>query len=151
MLPALQRQFSCVFVSLIESTVREIELRSIKSVGVLASPTTLRTMLYQMPLETLGIQVRTPNPKQTEIIESAIRAVIAGADLRPHRAKVTGILNEMILQGSEAVLLGCTELSVLLPDIDVRQIDPLHIIPGVLLKNDVSDHGTRRHNGNFAS
>ena len=100
----------------------------------MASPTTIRTGLYQEPLQAARINVQIPSVTQLELIEEAIRSVIAGSDLRKPRAELECIMNEMRANGAEVILLGCTELSVLFPEVKADRIDPLHIITSVLLE-----------------
>ncbi len=134
MLPTLRRHFRCSFVSLIENTVHEVQARHITQLAIIASPTTIHTGLYQKPLQAVHINVLTPSATQLAIIEEAIRSVIAGLDLRKPRMELEGIIHTMSSSGAEAVLLGCTELSVLFPEVAVTRIDPLHIICSVLVE-----------------
>ena len=132
-LPELQQRFNCGFASLIENTVQDIHKKGLQSIGILASPTTIRTGLYEKPFRAIGIKVFKPNKIQLTEIELAIRNVIAGADLREPRLVLRQIQSEMMTDGAEAMLLGCTELSVLFPEKEKNIFDPLHIIASVLM------------------
>ncbi len=103
-------------------------------IGLMASPTTIRTELYEKPLRDLGIAVQTPNHEQLMEIEQAIRSVIAGTDTRSAKLALRSIQADMLANGAEAILLGCTELSVLFPDKEKALIDPLHIITNVVVE-----------------
>lgn len=135
LLPALQLQRRCHVASLIESTVHEIQTQGIKRIGIMASPTTIRSGLYEKPLRALGIDVHTPSDSQLIKIERAIRCVIAGSELICSRIALRHIQEDMFASGAQAILLGCTELSVLFPEKDRNLIDPLHIITNVLMES----------------
>lgn len=79
------------------------------------------------------IKVVTPSEAQQQIIEDIIRAVIAGQPLTPLRRNLQPVIDSLKFQGAEVVLLGCTELSVLLPSGHRDQINPLEIISNALI------------------
>lgn len=137
MLPELKQRFRCNFASLIENTVRGIQAKGIKQIGIMASPITIRTRLYEKPLLALGIDVHMPSHAQLIEIEQAIRKVIAGTDVHSAKLALQQIQADMFANGAEAILLGCTELSVLFPEKESNLIDPLHIITNVLMESEL--------------
>ena len=130
LLPKLNAQLVARLVSLVDETVAHIADLGIKRVGIVASPTTIKNRLYGQPLRAIGITLVTPSTPQMVIIEQAIRGVIAG-NADNHRQQLLAIIQDM-LQDCEAVVLGCTELSVLAKDIS-NCIDPLAIVTHKLL------------------
>jgi aspartate racemase len=119
--------------SLIEAVVDEAKRRKLSTVGVLASPMTIRTKLYETPLLTAGIKVVLPTAREQERLESMIRRTIAG-----QHVPVTGlqrIVQDLHARGAEQCILGCTELSVVMADTATDNfLDPLHIITNKLLE-----------------
>jgi len=117
--------------SVIEATTEEILQSGISCIGLLASPTTVRTRLYEEPLLTAGVTVLLPTLTEQAIIERAIRTVIAG---EPDVTLLQPIIDRLEGAGAKRILLGCTELSVLFEN-ENRQvlIDPLTIITMKLL------------------
>lgn len=134
LLPELEAHTGHAFVSLIQAVVDEVKVLGLDSVGLLASPTTIKTKLYQTRLEEMGVCVILPAKEQLEDIEMSIRAVIAGHDPKTLVGKLQNILRHMKSQGAQSVILGCTELSVVFSDAqDETLIDPMDIVTTKLL------------------
>lgn len=101
------------FVSMIDSVAIKLKDQGIKRVGLLASPTTIRTKLYENVLGKRGIMTIVPSNDQSSTTEDAIRAVIAGENDISLSNKLAGIANSLIDDGAETILLGCTELPLI--------------------------------------
>lgn len=99
-------------MSLIDVTVTEVVSRKLQRIGVLSTPVTRRYGLYSRVLRRRGVQVVELSPAHAADVESAIRHTIGGAaiDQAPIQKSVA------ILQacGAQAVILGCTELSLIM-------------------------------------
>lgn len=121
-------------MSLIDFAMTEVVQCGFKTVGLLASPTTICTKLYQSRLEREGVQVITPIGKQLAVIEGCIRSVIAGKDVQQLKPSLLKIVRHMESASAEAIILGCTELSVIFSgDSDPLLIDPLSLATMQLL------------------
>lgn len=100
----------------------------------MASPTTIRTGLYEDELLANGIKVILPSQKEIETIEDCIRKVICGHDATKLQNHLRPIIDSMIERGAKQVLLGCTELSVVFGGAyQMDLVDPLSIITRELL------------------
>lgn len=134
LLPELEMMSEHTFVSLVSATIDAVKSRGIQTIGLLASPTTIRAKLYQDELENIGIKVITPRKDDLDFVESTIREVIAGEDPAKHQIKLQHILRHMKLQGAQSIILGCTELSVVFSGVqDETLIDPMGIVTTKLL------------------
>ncbi|CAN5374087.1 hypothetical protein BH09PAT4_BH09PAT4_06060 [soil metagenome] len=134
LLPQLQQEFGDVFVSLIAATVSELKKRNIKVCGLLASPTTIKTKLYEQTLVGEGIRCVVPKPSEQLLVEEQIRSVISGQACAP--SDLAPLLSGMGTVGAEATILGCTELSVLFEGAETKElIDPLDLVVSRLLVN----------------
>jgi aspartate racemase len=103
------------FVSLIETVAEHVQAQGITTAGLLATPTTIRTKLYENAFTAKGISTITPGKREQELLETAIRAVIAGAPLAQHQGALLKIARDMQHKGAEAIVLGCTELPLVFP------------------------------------
>ena len=104
------------FISMIAATVQKAMERSAETVGILASPTTLQTDLYQSAAEQYGLRTVLPQEHEVIDIERAIRSVIAGEQLDEARSSVQRIATRMLGEGADCIILGCTELPLLFID-----------------------------------
>lgn len=133
LLPQLRHEFGNIFVSLIDVTTQELLRRDITQCGIMATPTTIQTRLYADALAGVGITAVVPPVSEQVQLEVAIRAVIA-TDPQASNT-VIAIRDKLYQRGAEVVLLGCTELSVLLAgDSCSTVIDPLQVLVRTLLK-----------------
>jgi aspartate racemase len=91
------------------------------AVGVLATTGTVNSELYQTALADIGLHPVLPSqPDQTQVMR-AIRLVKAGGPGNLHEARqvASAQAQRLIDQGAKAILLGCTDLSVILRDGDL--------------------------------
>lgn len=133
LLPELHTRTGLLFESLIDATVEAVVLSGSKTVGILASPTTIQSGLYDKALALAGVKGLQPHDERGDI-EAMIRGVMRGDDL--NLTAMNHIVENLLERGAERIVLGCTELSVVLqnkrPDVF---IDPLDIITEKLLTN----------------
>ena len=112
--PELTKYTNIHFPSLINIVSQKASDFKYRRVGIMASPTTLKSKLYQNSLEKLGIFYYIPNSKTINYLESVIRAVIGGQKINQDTLYITGkrFINENNLDG---LILGCTELPLVFP------------------------------------
>ncbi len=102
------------FVSMIE-LVAEKATDASNRVGLLASPTTVRTKLYHDAITRRGAQCIEPTRAEQVELEGIIRAVIAETAGEKERTKLLRIAKRMHRDGAESIILGCTELPLIFP------------------------------------
>lgn len=110
---------SAAFVSMIDIVAERLEKDGVKQIGLLASPTTIHSKLYERALGKRNIATLLPSPEGQKQIELIIRSVLAGKkdpSARTQLLNLTSLLNEA---GAEAILLGCTELPLIFPKRDI--------------------------------
>lgn len=99
-----------LFISMIDEIVMQIKSDNKKKVGLLASPLTINSRLYQNKLKKEKITVILPDNKQTNILNEIIRRVIAGDNLNSSARKLIRIAASLKEKGADCIVLGCTEL-----------------------------------------
>jgi aspartate racemase len=117
------------FISMLEAVASKIERDGVTKIGLLASPTTIRSKLYADVLASHGIDTFEPTPAQRRQLETAIRAVIQGTAAQNHKKALASIGNSLHTRGAEALLLGCTELPLIFDrtSVDLETYDCLDI------------------------
>jgi aspartate racemase len=104
------------FLSLLETVAGNAASNRCRRVGLLASPTTIRTKLYDEALQHYGISSLAPTAKEQQSVESVIRNVIAGRQSIHDSKRLARIVQSLQASGADAVLLGCTELPLVFDD-----------------------------------
>jgi len=126
----LQKEIEIPVINMIEVTASRLKRKNFKKVGLLATNGTIKTGLYQNALGKEGIEAIVPQEDLQKEVMRAIYDHIKAGDLDAGRKIVLRIANELIKRGAEAVICGCTEISLVLKegDISVPVIDPLQIL-----------------------
>lgn len=109
-----QLQAACPvpIVHMVGVTVKAVAAHSI--VGVLSSETTAKTGLYIQALHAQGTRVIAPSATQQVAITKVITHVMAGAQNTADVQALQAICGGMQKQGATAIILGCTELPLVL-------------------------------------
>jgi|Napbiome12C3dose_1001474.scaffolds.fasta_scaffold00006_35 aspartate racemase len=115
LLPELQKVSTIPFVSMIDETARQVYKDNKIKVGLMGTPSTIKYGLYQKALIKYGISVLVPSKKQIAIMEKAIRNILKGNKESEDRKNLTKVADDLINQGAEGIILGCTELPLLFP------------------------------------
>jgi len=100
------------FIDMIEETVRVL---SVKTVGLLATTATVIAGIYKTACDRRGIELLIPTHEDQELVTDIIRRIKAGGSGQSVREHTTAIVSRLAEQGAEAVIAGCTEIS-LIPD-----------------------------------
>lgn len=125
----IQKSVDIPVINMIEEVINYIKLLNggkINKIGVLATNGTVRTNIYDTEAKNSSIEVVYPNSKHQDLVMDVIYDGIKGAK----GAKISDleeVIEELKSEKCEAVVLGCTELSVLFEgDPDSYIIDALH-------------------------
>ena len=107
--------------------------QGLKHISILGSRTTLRMKLYQNELEKHSIKSIEPSIEQQEVIAEAVRKVVSNKTEEKDALAIRKIIDDLKIRGAEGVILGCTEIPLLLKGIDLGfpSFDSLHILSEV--------------------
>jgi len=68
-----------------------------------------------------GLNVNIPNAQEREIVHRVIYDELVVGEIRQHsKEQYIGIIEQMVNQGAEGVILGCTEIGLLIQKQDSR-------------------------------
>ena len=115
MLDDLKSQTKTPFVSIIEEVVSDVKSSEIKKIGLLSTPVTVKTKLYEHECAKNQIGLIIPSLKEQKIVEGVIRNVLAGKSMNSDKIKLKLIANSLLNSGAEGIILGCTELPLIFP------------------------------------
>ncbi|MCF8381212.1 MAG: aspartate/glutamate racemase family protein [Bacteroidales bacterium] len=119
---AIKNSISIPFLHIAEATGLEIINRKLKKVGLLGTKFTMEKDFYKKVLtEQFGIEVIIPDENEREIIHSVIYDELIKGEIRTNsREAYKAIIANLEARGAEAVILGCTEIPLLINDSDVN-------------------------------
>lgn len=135
LLPDLQAVSNIPFVSMVDAVVAKVRKNKCKRIGLLATPSTIKSQIYQKALAFYAVETILPNEKEIGKLEIVIRNVIEGKSNRNDSNKLKKIANRLVEQGAQGIILGCTELSMVFPsNFHVSFYNSLEILSMALLK-----------------
>lgn len=134
LLPELQSSTRVPFVSLPQLVANKVEQAGYKRVGLLATPTTLSSTLYDEAVTTA--ETVRPNQKLADFAEECIYAELSGKLSETQRKKFKAEVNRFkSYKKLDAVILGCTELPLVFGCVkDDTIIDTLEVLADGLLR-----------------
>lgn len=103
-----------------DPTAQAIRDRGFESVGLLGTAFTMEQDFYKGRLRTVhGLDVITPDAEDRRVVHDIIyRELVAGEILPASRAAYREIIARLVARGAQAVILGCTEIMLLVSDSD---------------------------------
>ncbi|SDZ10304.1 aspartate racemase [Proteiniborus ethanoligenes] len=130
----IQKEISVPILNALQITKEHIdkEHKSINKIGVIATSGTIKTNLFQKMLENKDIIIPT-DEEQEELVMKVIygeEGVKAGNRSGKIKTYLSEIVHRLKERGAEAIISGCTEISIVLDqaDIDIPLIDPLTLM-----------------------
>lgn len=124
----IQNSVNIPIMNMPKETVRFIDKAGFKTIALLATDGTISTNLYQESLRERGFTVVEPNAVTQEIIMEGIYSVKSG-DLTKGKQLFLHASNTVIEHGAEAIIAACTEIPLVLTEIDgIKLIDPTQIL-----------------------
>lgn len=114
----LSEQIPIPIIHGIRETALELLENHVKRAGIMATDGTIQSRLFQAQLEETGIETVVPDAgHQRMVMELIYQDIKAGKPVRPKQfQRVSAHLWE---RGAEAIVLGCTELSLIKKDFPI--------------------------------
>ena len=105
-------------ISGITATAQAVAARSARTVGLLGTAFTMTNGIFARAFEPHGIRIVTPHEEEIALIQKRIETELEhGIVTDSTRAELVGIIAEMAARdGIDSVILGCTELPLILDD-----------------------------------
>jgi aspartate racemase len=106
----LGRISSNEFTSIIDEVSLAVVKDKRKIVGIMGTPSTVKSGLYQSKLAKYNIQSVVPTSKELRILEKVIRNILKGKILKTDNERLFKVASSLKKRGAEGIILGCTEL-----------------------------------------
>ncbi|MBI4040560.1 MAG: amino acid racemase [Deltaproteobacteria bacterium] len=111
------------FLSIVSETLKEVTLKKIKKVGLLGTKFTMESAFFKEALSRNGVACLTPPEADRMKIHKIIYdELVKGILQESSRAVYLKIIQELEEKGCEGIILGCTEIPLLIQQADVKSI-----------------------------
>ncbi|HDR6311475.1 TPA: aspartate/glutamate racemase family protein [Bacillus cereus] len=113
-----------------DATAKEIKRKDIQKVGLLGTKYTMEQDFYKLRIEENHIKVMVPSKKDRDKVNEVIYTELClGKITSPSREYYKRVIEELVQEGAQGIILGCTEIGLLIKqeDVSVPIFDTTHI------------------------
>lgn len=129
--PQIEASINIPLLHIADATAEVLVKSGVTSVGLLGTAFTMEQDFYKGRLEdNHGLTVLVPNQEDIKIIHDVIyKELCLGVLNQASKSEYLRIIKQLASQGAEAVILGCTEIGMLISqsDTDIKLFDTTYI------------------------
>lgn len=128
--PGMAKSISMPFICIFLATAKKIRKEGYKKVGFLATETTIEYKSFDKDFEKNEIELILPNEIDQKKLTKIIFNILAGKKLKKDKRQLQQIIKNLKRKGSEAIVLACTDIPILLKqkDVDIKIFDTVEIL-----------------------
>ena len=111
------------FLHIADALIEEIQCKTYKKVGLLGTKYTMGESFYASMLLKADIEVLVPNELEQDTVNSVIfNELCLGMIKQESRKSYMKIIHDLVAEGAQAIILGCTEIGLLVKQADLPEI-----------------------------
>lgn len=116
----IQEAIKLPVIHIIVETAKAINKKGFRKVGLLGTKFTMEQDFYRRKLEEYGLEVLIPEKQETrDYIQYTLKEELGIGLINPDtKTKYISIVKELVERGTECVILGCTEIPLLISQDD---------------------------------
>jgi aspartate racemase len=124
--PDIEQVLKIPFIHICDAVANSILAKNIKKVGLLGTKFTMSQDFYSDRIKAHGLEVLTPTDPHQNLLHKIIYEELCLGTINPSSLKVVSeILDNLIGRGAEGIILGCTEIELLLK----QEHSPVELFP----------------------
>lgn len=116
----LRKESTVPILSIIEETAKKCKDMGLKKVGILGSTKTIKSGLHTNELKKCNIESITPDQPDQQFVSECILRIINNQIKDDDKIKMVKIIEKLEKEGARGIILGCTELPLLISDQDAK-------------------------------
>ncbi|MEH6940729.1 aspartate/glutamate racemase family protein [Bacillus sp. JJ722] len=115
----IEGKISTPILHIADATTVQIKKQGFSTVGLLGTKYTMEQDFYKSRIESSGIKVVIPNECDREVVNNIIfEELCLGKISQTSRECYKQVIEKLIKNGAEGIILGCTEIGLLVKDED---------------------------------
>ena len=137
--PQIQSSISVPLIHMVDSVAKEIQKRKMNKVGLLGTIFTMEEDFYSKKLlEDYGIETVIPQEQDRQEVSRVIyQELCCGIINKESKQKYLDVIDEMKSRGAQGVILGCTEIPLMLseaslPLFNTTKIHAMSVVEDIL-------------------
>ena len=117
----LEKEIDLKILHIADATATEIRKKGFTKIGLLGTRFTMEMEFYTKRLKETGIECIVPPKPERELIHNAIMNELLKEEFKNEtKEKFLNIINELEEKGAQGIVLGCTEIPLLITQEDTR-------------------------------
>ena len=118
--PQIESAVSIPMIHIADATAKEVQDQGIKKIGLLGTGFTMEQDFYKGRLtEKFGLEVIVPQKPDRDIVHRVIyEELVQGKIVQTSKLEYVRIMDELVARGCEGIILGCTEIMLLVSQTD---------------------------------
>ncbi len=135
--PEIEQKIDIPLLHIADATAEVLLANTISTVGLLGTAFTMEEDFYRQRLKSkYGLDVLIPEKDDRQLVNRVVfEELCCGKILEGSKKEYIRIINELAEQGAEAIILGCTEIGLLVKQEDVQiqiyDTTPIHAAKAV--------------------
>ena len=116
----LEKEITVPIIHIATVTAKQIRNRKLSKVGLLGSKETMEKDFYKLKLQSEGIETLVPDADDREFIDQTItNELLKEIFKKETKKRFLDIIQKLRNRGAQGIVLGCTEIPLLIKDEDV--------------------------------
>ena len=117
----IQEKIKIPVLHIADATAEQIKANKVNVVELLGTKFTMQDDFYKGRLKNKhNIKVIVPDEKDREIVHSEINNIILDKTSPDAKQRIKTIINKLVKNGAKGIILGCTELPLIIQQSDVK-------------------------------
>ncbi|MFC6039691.1 aspartate/glutamate racemase family protein [Paenisporosarcina macmurdoensis] len=115
----VEEKINIPILHIADATANEILKSDVRTIGLLGTKYTMEQDFYKSRIESNGIKVLVPNSEDRQIINRVIFEELCLGEIQPSSLEsYQKIIKRLVDDGAEGIILGCTEIGLLVKQQD---------------------------------
>jgi aspartate racemase len=112
---AIESKINIPILHIADATANQIKSSNIKTIGLLGTKYTMEQDFYKSRIESKGINVLVPGKEERENVNKVIyEELCLGQIKQPSKDYYKTVIQQLVDEGAEGIILGCTEIGLLI-------------------------------------
>jgi aspartate racemase len=117
----LEKEIGLPIINIATETAKEINKNNLKKIGLLGTKFTMELDFFKSKLKEKDIETIIPNDQDREFIHQTIYTELGKGIINQNtKERYLEIIDKLIENGAEGIILGCTEIPLLINQNDVK-------------------------------
>lgn len=119
----MQEAINIPILSIVTESTKLVREAGYNKIGLLSSQSTKELKIYPKELRKFKIETITTNDFQQGLINDVILKIMSGKYGKTEKEVLKDIIENLVAKGAQAILLGCTELPLVINQKDINNIE----------------------------